>query len=597
MRETPQSVTVITRDQMIDQDMRSIRDVLDNTTGVSSYAYDTERVVFTARGFIIDNTMYDGVPVAPGLNTSSTDANADTAVYERIEVIRGATGLLSGAGNPSAAVNFVRKRADSRSTEASVSVSGGSWNDWRVEGDLSTKLDEDGKVRGRVVGAYEESDSYTDLYHSRKRVLFGTVDADLSPTTLLTLGYDYQEKLPESPTWGSFPLFFKDESRTNWSRSVTTSTDWAYWNNKSQTAFATLQQKLGGDWALRGTATHRTVDSDSLLFYMEGFPDKQTGEGLQGYTFYGKEHAQQNSLDLFLNGSFELFGHDHQLVVGYNGSKLSDDAYEYAPIGDLPDIGNFYQWTGDYPRPTFSRARTTDIDQRIDQNSLYAALRYVIFDPLKLIAGARYTDWKSEGVNWGVDAGDKHEEVTPYAGLLLDVGRHHTLFASYTEIFTPQFDKGINNRPLDPKEGNSKEAGIKGEYFGGRFNTALTLFDTRQDNVGVLIEDPLVPDLPDGSRPSRAVDGTRTRGFEAEATGQPLKNWNIQFGWSHYTMQDGDGQTIKGYLPRTLVRVFTTWKPNGPQGLSVGGGVNWRSSTYLNVAKNADGDMARVDQG
>ncbi|WP_253942936.1 TonB-dependent siderophore receptor [Pseudomonas aeruginosa] len=108
-RETPQSLSVTTRQRMDDQQLNSLRDVLENTTGVSSTMLDSERVSYSARGFGIDSFMYDGIPttanaMAPG------EGMLDTAFYDRVEVVRGATGLLQGIGEPSASVNLVRKR-------------------------------------------------------------------------------------------------------------------------------------------------------------------------------------------------------------------------------------------------------------------------------------------------------------------------------------------------------------------------------------------------------------------------------------------------------------------------------------------------------
>ena len=97
LQDTPQSISVITEQRIADQNLTNLRDVLDNTTGVSSTAYDSERVVFWSRGFQIENMSYDGVPIASSLNISSADSSLDTSIYERVEVIRGATGLLSGA--------------------------------------------------------------------------------------------------------------------------------------------------------------------------------------------------------------------------------------------------------------------------------------------------------------------------------------------------------------------------------------------------------------------------------------------------------------------------------------------------------------------
>ncbi|WLA12139.1 TonB-dependent receptor plug domain-containing protein [Xanthomonas translucens] len=101
-QQTPQSLSIVTAQRIEDQHLTSVRDVLDNVSGVSSNAYDTERVLFYARGLLVENMAYDGVPVAPGINAGSADASLDTAIYERIEVLRGASGLLSGAGSWSA---------------------------------------------------------------------------------------------------------------------------------------------------------------------------------------------------------------------------------------------------------------------------------------------------------------------------------------------------------------------------------------------------------------------------------------------------------------------------------------------------------------
>src|SRR5690606_5489992 len=113
LRDTPQSVSVFTQERIQDQNLLSIREVLDSTPGVYSFQWDTERVIFSARGFVIDNLLYDGLPATTNFSTSSIDDTLDTALYDRIEIVRGATGLLTGAGNPAASINVVRKRATS----------------------------------------------------------------------------------------------------------------------------------------------------------------------------------------------------------------------------------------------------------------------------------------------------------------------------------------------------------------------------------------------------------------------------------------------------------------------------------------------------
>ena len=106
LRQIPQAVTVITSQNMEDQNLTSLDSVLQSAAGVTRNFIDSERVNYSSRGFAVDNIMYDGV-------VSSLDNGIgfiDTALYDRVEVVRGATGLLTGAGNPSASINLIRKR-------------------------------------------------------------------------------------------------------------------------------------------------------------------------------------------------------------------------------------------------------------------------------------------------------------------------------------------------------------------------------------------------------------------------------------------------------------------------------------------------------
>ena len=590
LRDTPQSITVVTAERLEDQNLQSLRDVLDNTTGVYSYAYDTERVIFTSRGFFIDSLMVDGVPAAPSASTESADETLDTALYQRIEIVRGATGLMTGAGSPSASVNLVRKHADSRALDVAVNATTGSWDDRRAVLDVSTPLTKDGDVRGRAIGVYQHRESYQDLYENEKKVWYAIVDADLAPTTRLSVGYDFQETMPQGNTWGSFPLFFADGTRTDWDRSVTTATDWSFWNKRRETAFVELRQQLGEKWSLSGSLTHRRNEEDLALFYVYGFPDRQTGEGLEPFAYREKLEINQDAADLYLTGPFRLLGREHELVVGYNGSKLDVDASEYAP-GEMAEVGNFFEWDGSYAMPTFGEgAHINDVDTR--QHGLYTAGRFVLAERLKLIAGARHNIWKSDYyyVYTGPDPfKHDHRKTTPYAGLVWDVTPTWSAFTSYTYIFNPQHKLAADGHMLDPIDGKSLEVGVKGEHFGGRLNTALTLFDTRQDNVGVPATNP------DGSpiwvvgnegrqQASVAVDGTQTKGFELEASGSPLPRWNLSLGWSRYLLEDGEGEDVKPWIPRTLVRAFTTWSPAGALSpLTIGGGVNWQSDSRVDV--------------
>src|SRR5690606_36162797 len=151
----------------------------------------------------------DGIPTAVtgGSGWAAGESAIDPIIYDRIEVVRGATGLMTGAGNPSAAVNFVRKRASSRDFAADLSLGAGSHDTYRASADLQTPLTEDGRVRGRIVGAHQQGHSFLDRYSTRKSIFYGTVEADLTDRTVLRLGYHYQDNAPKGSAWGGFPLW------------------------------------------------------------------------------------------------------------------------------------------------------------------------------------------------------------------------------------------------------------------------------------------------------------------------------------------------------------------------------------------------------
>ncbi|PWK85300.1 TonB-dependent siderophore receptor [Fulvimonas soli] len=582
LRDTPQSISVITAQRMADQDLTDVRAVLDNTTGVSSTAYDTERVIFWSRGFMIENMAYDGVPVASSLNAQSADGSLDTSIYERIEVIRGATGLLSGAGSPSAMVNFVRKHADGTTPQADVALDYGSWNTRRISADGTTPLNASGSVRARLVATHEDGDSYLDRYHNWKNVLYAVVDADLGRNTVLGAGYDYQKTKPTGVTWGSFPDFYDDGTLIRWPRSFSSAADWTYWNNTTQTAFVQLRHDFDNGWQLHAEAGHRKTDADSALFYVYGFPSRETGEGVTPYAYKSFQRGRQNMVDLYATGPFQAFGREQELVIGFNGSDYSNDYFDY-PNGALPDPGNFLQWTGRYPYPDFAPRPEFVSDARIRQQGLYAAARLSLADPLKLVVGARYSRWKNDTDD--AFAGIYHEsqsKTLPYAGVIYDITPAYSAFASYTKIFDPQTSRYADGGYLEPMIGSSREIGIKGRHFDGALNTSLTFFDTRMSNVAEALPGVY---LPDGiTQAYTSFDGTRSRGYELEASGRFTDHWNGTIGWSHFNIKAPGEGAIHTALPRVLVRAFTTYQlPGGWSRLTVGGGFNWQDASKAPV--------------
>lgn len=191
-QETPQTINVVTRQQMDDFNLNSTRKVLENTSGVIVSNQETERTTYMARGFEISNILTDGVGF-PLSNSNYNDTDPDTYFYDRVEVVKGADALINAFGDPSATVNMIRKRP-TQQFQANGAITYGSWDTQRYEADISGSLTKDGRVRGRIMGFEQTGDSYLDRYSSEKNGFAGILDADVTDTTTLTVGYSEQKK-------------------------------------------------------------------------------------------------------------------------------------------------------------------------------------------------------------------------------------------------------------------------------------------------------------------------------------------------------------------------------------------------------------------
>lgn len=576
-QETPQSVTVLTRQRMDDQQLTSVQSALEATTGITSRTLDSERVDFFSRGFSIDSFQFDGVP------TSFVDGASflDTAFYDRIEVVRGATGLLTGAGNPGASVNLVRKRP-SDSFQAQASVSAGSWDNYRGMMDVSTPLTDDGRVRARVVGSYQDRHSWLDRYQQKKQALYAVIEADLTDNTTLSVGYDAQIIKPTGTTWGGVPRWYSDGSETQWSRSVNSAADWSHWNNTLRTAFASLDQHFDNGWSLKTNLTQQRTHSDAKLFSSLGYPDRSSGEGVIPIALASNATSRQNSLDMQASGPFSLLGRQHEVVMGVMASKRVTDENSSGFVYPSAAMGSLYQWNGDYPEPDFSQANWTRTHTEIIQRGVYSALRFSLADPVKLIVGARVSQYKINQSDGSTDFNDeKKGAITPYVGVVYALNPTYSLYTSYTTIFNPQTYRDSDNHVLKPTRGNNREVGIKGRYLDGRLNASLSLFDTHLDNVATLDSGAL---LPDGSQAYKAVNGTTSKGIEVDVQGEILPGWNMSLGLANYAASESDGSRLNPQLPRTTARLFSTWQlPGRFYPVTVGAGVNWQSSSWLSA--------------
>ncbi len=588
-RDIPQSVSIISEQRMNDQQLQTLGDVMDSTLGISKSQADSDRVSYFSRGFQIDNYMVDGIPTWFESRWNLGDALTDMALYERVEVVRGSNGLMTGTGNPSASINMIRKHATSREFKGNVSAEYGSWNKQRYVMDLQSPLTDDGNVRARIVAGYQDNDSWLDRYHNEKNFFSGIIDADLGETTSLAVGYEYQKIKVDSPTWGGLPRWNTDGSKNSYDRARSTAPDWAYNDKEINKVFATLKQRFADTWQATMNATHSEIKFDSKTMYVDAYVNKADGMLVGPYSNYGPGYdyvggtgwnsgkRKVDALDLFADGGYDLFGRQHNLMFGGSYSKQNNRYFSSWANVFPAEIGSFNNVNGNFPQTDWAPQSLAQ-DDTTHMKSLYAATRISLADPLHLILGARYTNWRIDTLSYSMEK----NHTTPYAGLVYDINDNWSTYASYTSIFQPQNKRDSSGKYLTPVTGNNYEVGLKSDWMNSRLTTTLAVFRIEQDNVAQSTGAP-IPGT-NGDIAYKTAKGTVSKGVEFEVNGAITDNWQMTFGATRYVAEDNEGNAVNPNLPRTSVKLFTSYRLPVMPALTVGGGVNWQNRVYTDTA-------------
>lgn len=592
LRQTPQSVSVVTRQRIEDQDLETVMDVVDHATGISVNRYETSRASFSSRGFNISRLMIDGVPNAWSGPWSMGEVFGTLAFYDRVEIVRGANGLMTGAGNPSASINLVHKRATSRVLTGSVGLDAGTWGRRGAVLDVSTPLNKSGSVRGRLVAGSKGGESWFDRYSFQRDFIYGTASIDVSEDTLIWLGISHLESDVDSPMWGGLPFWYADGSRTDWDRSKSTAPHWSRWNSSYDNYFIHLKHTLDNGWRLKASYSRGERLGDSWLYYLSGDPNPM-GAAPGSYA----TRSTLDSVGLSASGPFDLLGRTHELAVGYvyNKQELRADQRPAQPGSYPGTIADFGSYNGDVPEPDWGEERFFE-GSETTQQAIYGVARFSLTDPLSLIVGTRLNSYEKSGHGLYVQPYDMDYDlvVTPYAGLVYDLTDHLSAYASYTDIFQPQNKRDASGDLLDPITGESSELGIKGAFMNGRLNASFAVFHIVQDGLGQATGefrngDPNQPIY-------EAAEGATSQGFEVQLSGRLAEGWQATLGYTQFNLEDAEGNDVNTNFPTKLLRLFTTYRlPGAWHKLTIGGGVTWQNHSYT-FAANPSGQQVRIGQ-
>ena len=577
VQETPQSVSIVTRERLDDQNITSLAEAMRNVTGMTVREYGPNQYELKARGYNITSFLIDGSPAQSPESAWESAGLFDTALLDRIEVLRGPAGILHGAGEPSGTINLVRKRALAEN-QTSVTLSAGTDDAYRGVVDVTGALDSDGRVRGRFVGVYDDRGSFIDNVYSENRVGYGTLEFDLTPDTTLSLGATIQDE--EFRPNSGLPTY-SDGSLLNVSRSTYLGSDWEKQVGDAQRYFMELEHRLNNGAEITFKANHLNRDSNLQKSESHSPVSPDTGEFLMRRIHWDQER-QDEYLELQARTPFELAGNAHEAVLGasYLNREVTREFASGNPVTVPASIFSSDHRTSEPPAFDQNPVRS---DQASEQYAIYSQANFNLFDPVTLALGGRISWWEAEtsvNARGAVSENDgSGTEFIPYAGLIYQLNPEINLYASYTGFFEPQLTTDHNDNFIDPREGNQIEMGVKGSNLEGNLNWHAAVF--RIEDTNRAYADPVNPGF------SIPIGKARSEGFELEVSGQLFPRWDLTAGYA-YTQTEfvrdasSEGLTLSPDTPEHNVNLWSRYhfSDNPNQGWRIGAGVNAVSGIY-----------------
>ncbi|MDH0865031.1 TonB-dependent siderophore receptor [Mitsuaria sp. GD03876] len=586
IKDTPQSISSIDQEDMANFGLTGSNEALAMATGINVEQYETNRATFNSRGFEIQLTQVDGLGMTNSWGT--VVGREDTFLFERIELIRGANGLLTGVGNSSGTINYIRKRPKNEDG-GEVNVTFGSWGQKRVGLDYNKVLTQDGAWAGRFVVAHEDKDSYLRALHDQRTSIYGVVDGQIGTDGVLTVGITTVDSKQDSPMWGSLTLKRTDGSQADFPVGASTSQDWTYWNTRSYNAFAEYTHRLSKDWEAKLTYNYRHGNDATRIFYAYSLTGALNPDdtGLVGLPYRSLGSSDNNVLDANVNGKFTAFGREHTLLAGLSRSREKTAVDTFAALTHAGDPLPAFPYGGDvYTQPDWGpRAPSTRGSQTLTR--FYAATRLSVTDALHAVLGLNAVKLERDGASIYGNAATNTvypdtKKTSPYFGLTYDFTPDVLGYVSYSDIFQNQDQTDTKGEYLAPMKGVNTEVGVKAEWLDKALMTTVAVFSSKQEGLateGGVIADPGGP--LDGKSWYFGQD-VKSKGWEAEVTGRVTRDTKVSLGYTRLILTGPDGNDTYEWVPRDTLKVRVDTRLPMLPALRLGVGARWQSAVRKN---------------
>jgi iron complex outermembrane recepter protein len=592
--ETPQSLSVITREQMETQGVNSLAEALRYTPGVTGelFGLDTRGYGIMFRGFNDDSdtTFYrDGLQLRG--SAFATFLPLDPYGAERFEVLRGPTSVLYGQNGPGGLINYVTKRPTGERWRE-FEIGGGSHSRYEGKFDFSGPIDKEGKFLYRLTGLGRDGGTQVDFVDLGRIYIAPALTWRPSNNTTLTLLGNYQH---DDTGWGIqfYPAAGTVRRNANGRvppRRFTGEPDFDVYRLNQYAIGYLLDHRLGDTWTVKQSARYARLDNRQKGVFGNGLdPLDPSQRTLLRYGDTGKTTLHGFTIDNQAQARFATGPLAHTLLFGVDHQR-----YRFSDLGTAYSVDALDLYAPVYGAPVIRDANYQDTDARQYQVGLYLQNQIKVYEKLILLLGGRY-DWAKSTTKDSVIPSitkQKDGEFTGRAGMVyvFDIGL--APYFSYSESFLPTLGSNAGGKPFVPETGRQYEVGIKYQPSGWKSFITLAAFDLRRQNV--LTPDPNNPVL------NQVQTGeVRSRGIELEGVMKLSAQLNII---AAYTFLDTEvtKSTVEGEEGKRPVaapqHMATLWsdyeiQDGALRGLTFGAGVRYMGSSYgdnLNTLKVPD---------
>jgi iron complex outermembrane receptor protein len=591
--ETPQSITVITRDRMEAQGAQSVQQAIGYTAGVYAGPYGNDARGDWGKFRGTDFTQYrDGLLNQVGFYNN---VRADVYGLERIDVLRGPSSMLFGQGAVGGILNLVSKRPQAEAARE-VGVQFGNYNRKQVQADLTGPLDAEGKWMYRLVALARDSDTQVDYVPDNRYLIAPSLTYRPSADTSFTLLTNFQRD-ETGTSVGFFPwrgTLYPNPGGQIPDHLFISEPGYDRYNAEQTSVGYEFQHKVNDALTVRQNLrySHSTVDYRSI--YAAGFTGATHGWVPGSSTLMRRTvYLSQPTLNAFVvdtqaQGNFRTGAVDHTLLAGVD--------YQHAEITGRSGVGGTAApldvFNPVYGNFTLPGTRDLNPSKQI-QTGVYLQDQ-LSWNKWLLMLGLRY-DWSRAAQDNTPAASREDNELTKRAGLMYrsDIGLNP--YVSYTESFQglPGFNR--SNQAFKPLRGSQWEAGIKYQPPGKNASLTVAAFDMREKNrktAGV------VNGIPDQVQ----VGEARTRGIEVEALASLTSRLDLIATYTYLDARviEGSAAEVGKRLASTPSNMASLWanyrfKLFGLPGFVAGGGVRYVGPSYDGTDQNRVGGVTLYD--